>query len=108
MCLYSLGLYHALVRDGILVKPGDFGENFTTLGIDFASLKVGARLTVGDQCELEITRVRTPCYKLNRYDPRLPKAILGCSGWMARVLAEGDVRVGDAVAVSVSPAESGP
>ena len=107
VCLYSLELYHALVRDGILVKPGDFGENFTTSGIDFASLEPGVRLTVGDQCELEITRVRTPCYKLGRYDPRLPKAILGRSGWMARVVTEGDVRVGDTIAVDRPPGASG-
>ncbi len=106
VCLYSIELYHDLIGERILVKAGDFGENFTTTGIDYAQLEAGARLHVGDECALEITKVRTPCYKLTKYDDRLPKAILGRSGWLARVIAEGTVRTGDAI--EVIPAAAAP
>ena len=99
VCLYSVELYHELIAERILVKPGDFGENLTTSGIDYRELEPGDRLRVGDACVIEISKVRTPCYKLTKYDERLPKAILGRSGWMARVRTEGRVRPGDLIEV---------
>jgi MOSC domain-containing protein YiiM len=99
VCLYSVELYHDLITERILVKPGDFGENLTTSGIDYRALHVGDRMRVGEGCLLEITKVRVPCYKLTKFDERLPKAILGRSGWMARVRTEGVVRAGDSIDV---------
>jgi len=103
ICLYSIELYHQLITERILVKPGDFGENFTTVGIDYTALGPGNRLRVGPACLIEITKVRVPCYKLTKYDERLPKALLGRSGWMARVLEEGTVRTGETIEVVPHP-----
>jgi MOSC domain-containing protein YiiM len=46
---------------GIEIGFGDFAENLTTLGIDLASLPVGAKLHVGPAL-LEITRIGKECH----------------------------------------------
>jgi MOSC domain-containing protein YiiM len=98
VCLYSTELYAQLRDEGFDVAGGSFGENFTTTGIDLNALAKGDRLRVGD-CLVEITDVRVPCSTLKKCDARLPKAIVGRSGWVAKVLEEGVVRTGDAIAV---------
>jgi MOSC domain-containing protein YiiM len=38
-----------------------------------------------------------PCGNLNKWYPELLKAIEGRSGWVAKVVVEGDVKPGDAI-----------
>ena len=96
VCLYSQELYAWLRGQGIAVRGGDIGENFTTAGLDLQSLSKGDRLRVG-ACIIEITDVRELCSQLKKWDPRLSKMLLGHSGWMAKVIQEGLVRPGDSV-----------
>jgi MOSC domain-containing protein YiiM len=96
ICLYSEELYAQLRAEGIAVQSGELGENFTTRGIDLASLAPNARLRVG-QCIIEITKVRIPCRQLNIWHPNLRELIQGRSGWMARVVRDGTVQAGDMV-----------
>jgi MOSC domain-containing protein YiiM len=98
VCLYSDELYAQLQSEGINVRPGDLGENFTTRGIDLHALAPGSHLAVGD-CVIEITAVRAPCTQLNVWHDGLHKLILGRSGWMAKVITAGAVRPGDAIQV---------
>jgi len=97
ICLFSVEQYDWL-RDehGIDIAPGSVGENFTTRGIDLQIVKPGDCLRVGE-CLIEITMVRTPCRNLDQFDKRLMKAMVGRSGWKARVIEEGIVRAGDAI-----------
>lgn len=90
ICLYSEELYQWLGEQGVNVSPGQIGENFTTRGLGLSSLQRGDRLRVG-ACLIEITKVRTPCYQLKKWDPDLPEIIVGRSGWMAKVIEEGMV-----------------
>ena len=101
VCLYSEELYAWLNEQGVVVGNGAVGENFTTRGIDLLKLGAGDRLRVGADggCVIEITKVRVPCYQLKRWDADLPELIVGRSGWMARVVAEGAVKAGDPIAV---------
>ena len=96
VCLFDLETYDALRAEGMSVGPGTFGENLTTAGIAFDQLATGDTLRIGD-AEIEITIVRAPCAHLTQIDPRLPEAIVGRSGWMARVISGGVVRPGDPV-----------
>jgi cyclic pyranopterin phosphate synthase len=41
--------------------PGDFAENVTTRGVDWAALPVGARIAIGE-VELEITQIGKECH----------------------------------------------
>ena len=98
VCIYSAELYADLRREGIEVNSGDFGENFTTTGVDLIALAKGDRLRVGD-CLIEITDVRVPCNTLKKLSAKLPRAIIGRSGWVAKVLEGAVVKPGDAIAV---------
>ena len=99
ICLFSEELYNWLRAEyGIEMSFGSVGENFTTRGIDLLALRPGDRLRVGG-CTIEITDVRIPCRNLKKWDERLPYVIEGHSGWVAKVVVEGDVKTGDAVAV---------
>ena len=98
VCLFSEELYEWLREQGVKdLVNGSVGENFTTRGINLMSLRAGDRLRVGRECVIELTDVREPCRQLKKWDARFPKLILGRSGWLARVIVEGEVKAGDAI-----------
>jgi MOSC domain-containing protein YiiM len=99
VCLYSEELYAWLRDQGIDVRSGDVGENFTTRGLDLQVLAKGDQLRVGDRCIIQITDVRVPCNQLKKWGAELPKLIVGRSGWVAKVVREGEVKSGDAIEV---------
>ena len=98
VCLFSDELYAWLREQGVAgLFSGAVGENFTTRGIDLMKLGAGDRLRVGRQCVIELTDVREPCRQLKKWGERFPKLIVGRSGWMAKVVTEGEVKAGDAI-----------
>jgi MOSC domain-containing protein YiiM len=103
VCLYSAELIAALRAEGHPIAPGTTGENLTVAGIDWATLRVGDRLLIGEWVELEITGHAAPCSNIEAsFADGLFKRISqkvhpGWSRLYARVLAEGLVREGDAV-----------
>jgi len=98
VCIFSEELYADLREEGIDVTNGAFGENFTTRGLDLNALEKGDRLRVGD-CLVEITDVRVPCNTLKKWSAKLPKSIVGRSGWVAKVVEEAVVKPRDAITV---------
>jgi MOSC domain-containing protein YiiM len=103
-------LFEELAAAGFEVGPGQLGENVTTRGIDLLGLPVGARLSLGDAAVVEITGLRNPCRQIDGLRPGLMAAVLGRdaegglvrkAGVMGIVLAGGEVRAGDAVAVEL-------
>lgn len=99
LCLYSEEFYAWLREQGVDVGSGDVGENFTTRGLDLLGLRVGDRLRVGEWCVIQLTDVREPCRQLKKWDGRFPKLMFGRSGWMAKVVREGEVKPGDPIEV---------
>jgi MOSC domain-containing protein YiiM len=99
VCLYSVELYGWLREKGFDLQAGTLGENFTTQGFDLGALAVGDRVRVGEACVIEITDVREPCRQLKKWGAALPKLIVGRSGWVAKVVREGEVKAGDRVEV---------
>ncbi|MDY0295981.1 MAG: MOSC domain-containing protein [Acidobacteriota bacterium] len=83
-------------RTPVQLKPGIFGENITTMGIDFARLQVKDRLQLND-CVLEITRkgkeCRTPC-AISR---NVGECIMPRECVFARVIQGGILRAGDPI-----------
>ena len=79
---------------------GQFGENFTVLGMPEDDVCVGDRYLVGSS-EVEVTQPRTPCFKLalKMGLPDFPKHFLGSGrvGFYLRVVREGEVGEGDAI-----------
>lgn len=95
-----------LSEHAALLRAGGFGENLTVSGLDEDTTCIGDVFDVGS-ARLQVTQFRQPCFKLALYfgDKRLPQAMVrsGRSGWYARVLREGSVGPGDAVALVARP-----
>jgi MOSC domain-containing protein YiiM len=104
---------HAELRAaGFAVAAGQIGENVTTRGIDLLGLPAGARLHLGQAAVVEVTGLRNPCQQLDRFQAGLTAALLGRdqngkvirkAGIMGIVLAGGEVRPGDAIAIELPP-----
>ncbi|MBO0676134.1 MOSC domain-containing protein [Mycolicibacterium sp. S2-37] len=87
---------------------GNFGENFTTSGIDVTHAVVGERWHVGDDgLVLEVTSPRTPCKTFVAWleVPNLIKTFTDVAepGAYLRVIRPGTVRAGDRIVVADRP-----
>ena len=86
--------------------PGGFGENLTVSGFDETEVCVGDVLEVGGTM-LQVTSPRGPCADISRRWDRewLLKKVVERrhTGWYLRVLAAGQVRVGDRVRLLERP-----
>ena len=103
-------LFDELRAKGFAVKPGELGENITTSGVDLLVLPTGTRLHLGASAVVEITGLRNPCIQIDNFQKGLMAATLDKdadgnlvrkAGIMSIVIAEGDVRPGDAVGVEL-------
>ncbi len=110
-------LFAELRAGGFSLAPGVIGENVTTRGIDLLGLPTGTRLRLGTDAVVEITGLRNPCRQLDAFQPGLMKATLDRdadgtpirkAGVMAIVIAGGEVRAGDAIAVDLPAGEPRP
>jgi MOSC domain-containing protein YiiM len=103
--------HYALWQDelgGRDLAPAMFGENFTTEGLDEASVHVGDRFSIGSALVV-VTQPRLPCYKLGiRFkSPPFIKRFLasGRTGFYLAVEREGECGAGDPITlVSADPA----
>ena len=85
------------------LKPGELREQVTVDLPGLMSLAAGTRLRVGDAV-LEVTGVCEPCTHIGEHigaeDPEaLRHRLVGRRGMLARVLADGDIRLGDPVRI---------
>lgn len=103
-------LFDELAAKGFAVAPGDLGENITTGGIDLLALAEGSVLTFPSGATVEITGLRNPCSQIDGHTPGLMNATLDRAGdgslirkagVMGVVLTGGEIRAGDAVAVTL-------
>jgi len=105
-------LHDELVAAGFAVSAGVMGENVTTRGVDLLGLPRGTRLRLGETAVVEVTGLRNPCAQLDGLQKGLMAATLARgedgalirkAGVMGIVLADGDVRPGDAIRVELPP-----
>jgi len=113
--LRQVHLIHAELHDdlgnrGFEVTAGQMGENVTTRGLDLLALSAGTLLLLGSAAVVEVTGLRNPCRQLDGIHPGLMAAVLRrdaagrvmrLAGVMAVVLADGQVRPGDPIAVEL-------
>jgi len=103
-------LLAVLETQGFVIGPGDIGENILTRGVDLLGLPTDTVLRIGATAAVRVTGLRNPCVQLDRFRPGLMAATLGRdeagnlirkAGVMAVVLADGDVRPGDPIQISL-------
>ena len=79
-------------------EAGAFAENLTVEGLTEAEVRIGDTFQVGS-CTVQISEPRSPCYKIaaryGRKDISIVVQDTGFTGYLMRVLEEGDVAAGD-------------
>jgi MOSC domain-containing protein YiiM len=101
--LYAIECIDALRAEGHPISAGSTGENITLRGLDWATLKPGDRLIIGERVRIEITNYVAPCKTIaasfsdQQFKRVSQKVHPGWSRLYARVLIEGTIHVGDAV-----------
>lgn len=103
VCLFSAERIEALRAEGHPIEPGSTGENVTVRGLDWSRVVPGARLRFALGPQLEVTGYAQPCQQIRAafadgaYQRILQDRHPGSSRVYARVLADGELRVGQAV-----------
>jgi MOSC domain-containing protein YiiM len=103
VCLYSLEHILALQEEGHSIFPGAIGENITLSGLDWSLVVPEARLYLGDEVQVEITRYTNPCshigpaFKEEAIERVSQKTNPGWSRLYAKVLRPGLLTSGDRV-----------
>lgn len=110
-------LFDELREAGFPLVPGQMGENVTTRDLDLLALPAGTLLRLGQSATVEITGLRNPCTQLNGIHEGLMAATLGRdahgelirkAGIMGIVITGGEVRPGDAIAITLPPQPHAP
>jgi MOSC domain-containing protein YiiM/SAM-dependent methyltransferase len=109
-CLYPFEAIERVRADGHQAFPGAYGENFTIAGLDWAGLRSGDRIRIGqDGPLLVLTDFATPCatqarwFRDRRYGRISARKHPEDARWYASVMEEGPVAAGDEVRVLPRP-----
>lgn len=86
------------VLDEFQLPSGALSEQITVSGLPLPSLASGTRVQAGGVL-LEVVGPCEPCDKMNRLGPGMQELLKGKRGALAKVLAGGVIRLGDAVCV---------
>ena len=103
VCIYSVEKLLALRAEGHPIDTGSAGENLTVEGLVWELIVPGVRLKIGESVVLEVTSFTSPCKKIRRafideHFARISQKVHpGWSRVYARVLDEGDLKIGDRV-----------
>ncbi len=88
-----------LRHEGYTLHCGSTGENISVGHLNVNELPLGTILNFSGGVQLEITKVRHPCYVLDAIHPRLKEVIVGRCGMYAKVVSEGILRAGESIEV---------
>ncbi|NLV74011.1 MAG: MOSC domain-containing protein [Chloroflexi bacterium] len=83
---------------GLNVHPGSFAENITTEGLELHTLPVGTRIRLGNVLT-ELTQVGKECHTRCAIYETAGDCVMPREGVFVRILADGQIAVGDVVEV---------
>ncbi|MCA9285969.1 MAG: MOSC domain-containing protein [Phycisphaerales bacterium] len=94
--LLDLEMIASLREDGFELVPGSVGENLTLSGVNVQDMSIGDRLRFvnpdgSEGPEIELTKVRKPCFVLDAIHPDLQALAPGRIGFLAKVVREGNL-----------------
>ena len=101
--IMSFETLEGLRAEGFHTGPGQMGEQIVIRDLDMAALVQGSVLQLGGQARVEVVKARTGCDRFEAVQGKRREQAAGRMGVIARVVAGGPVRVGDAVKI-VQPA----
>lgn len=101
--IMSFETLEALRAEGFHTEPGQMGEQIVIRELDLATLEPGMVLQLGGQARVEVVKVRTGCERFEAVQGKPREQAAEQLGIVARVVAGGPIRVGDAVNI-VQPA----
>ena len=81
------------------LKPGIFAENLTTEFLNLPEIKIGTRIRIGQEAELEITQIGKECHTHCAIYLKAGDCIMPKEGIFARVIKPGEIFTGDEVLV---------
>lgn len=81
------------------LRPGAFAENLTTEFLDLPNLKIGTRIRVGQESELEITQIGKECHDKCAIFVKVGDCVMPREGIFAKVIKSGKINVDDVVEV---------
>jgi MOSC domain-containing protein YiiM len=99
VCMIDLEILESMTGEGYDLAPGALGENLTLEGARIQMCALGDRVCFSSGLELEITKVRTPCYVLDSISPELKRILWNRSGMYGKVLVEGSITTGDTLTI---------
>lgn len=105
VCMIDVEILRSMEAEGFELEPGALGENLTLEGARIQNCALGDRVRFSSGLELEITKVRTPCYVLDSISPELKRILWNRSGMYGKVLVEGTIEAGDTL--SIEPTGTG-
>jgi TatD DNase family protein len=79
---------------GLELKPGAFGENIVTRGIDWANMKVGGKICI-KELVLELTQIGKECHDKCAIYYSAGECIMPTQGIFAKVIKGGKIRAED-------------
>lgn len=81
------------------IRPGAFAENITTEFIDIPNLKVGNRVQIGVDTELEITQIGKECHTRCAIYYKVGDCVMPSEGVFAKVINSGKIYLDDDVQI---------
>jgi len=81
-------------KKGLTLKPGAFGENIVTRGIDWTQVTCGGKIFIGE-AELEVTQIGKECHAPCAIYHSVGYCIMPERGVFARVIKGGRINAGD-------------
>ncbi len=86
-------------KKNIALGPGDFAENITSEGLDLAQLNIGAKVRVGKEAVLEISKIGKECHRRCAVYQKIGDCIMPREGIFAKVVKGGEITAGDEMEV---------
>jgi MOSC domain-containing protein YiiM len=86
-------------QKGLNVSYGDFAENLTTEGIELYTLPLGTKIQVGKAVLLEVIQIGKICPKPCAIFYAVGDCVMPKEGIFARVLSEGNIKIGDDITI---------